>query len=37
MMQAARDQWGNHEDRSNIKIPPVPIAIIGAKFDAYAN
>lgn len=29
--------WGSHEDRDRLNIPPVPVSIIGAKFDAYAN
>ena len=32
-----RETWGSHEDRDRLSIPPVPISIIGSKFDAYAN
>mmetsp|Transcript_113 Transcript_113/g.230 ORF Transcript_113/g.230 Transcript_113/m.230 type:complete len:222 (+) Transcript_113:132-797(+) len=35
--QAVREPWQSHEDRDRINLPPVPIAIMGAKFDAYAN
>ena len=32
-----REKWGSHEDRDKVNLCPVPIAIIGAKFDAFAN
>ena len=32
-----REKWGSHEDRDRLNISPVPIAIICAKFDAFAN
>ena len=32
-----REKWGSHEDRDKLNLCLVPISIIGAKFDAYAN
>ena len=32
-----REKWSQHDDREKVRSSPVPIAIIGSKFDAYAN
>lgn len=32
-----REQWSQHDDRDKLSLSPVPICIIGSKFDAYAN
>ena len=32
-----RDKWSSHDDRDKVSLAPVPICIIGSKFDAYAN
>ncbi len=31
------EKWSQHEDRAKLKINPVPIIIIGSKYDSYAN
>lgn len=32
-----REKWSQHDDRDKVRLSPVPICIIGSKFDAYAN
>jgi len=32
-----RNKWSQHEDREKVRLSPVPIIIIGSKFDVYAN
>lgn len=33
----ANEKWEKHEDRAKIKPNLIPIIVIGAKFDIYAN
>lgn len=37
MQAALREKWASHDDQGRINLTPVPITIIGAKFDVYAN
>ena len=38
-MQSKQDKWRHHEDFRQLeqRLSPVPVAIIGTKFDAFAN
>ena len=29
--------WMDHEDRAKVELCPVPILIVGTKYDAFAN
>ena len=37
LQNVGREKWREHEDRDKVNASPIPIAIIGAKFDAFAN
>jgi dynein light intermediate chain 2 len=29
--------WGEHEDKSKVKSFPVPVVVVGTKYDVFAN
>lgn len=37
MNQAMREKWANHVDRDKVNAVPIPVVIIGSKFDEYAK
>ena len=37
LQRTMREKWSGHEDSAKLSLSPVPICIIGSKFDAYAN
>jgi len=37
IIDAHEEKWSKHEDYSRIKPSPLPIIIVGSKFDLFAN
>lgn len=37
LQQRANERWEGHEDRSKVSYSLVPVVVVGAKFDVFAN
>lgn len=37
LQQRANERWEKHEDRAKVSVGLVPIIVVGAKFDVFAN
>lgn len=37
VQQRLKAKWGEHEDKSKVKAFPLPVVIVGTKYDVFAN